>query len=338
MKNKKYIFLTASIFIAIIAVSFLLGFGVYAGKSQTGTDLGGLVLSEQEDRYFRLLVGGKDRASGLYDVIFLVSLDRQNGSACVMQIPRDTYLEYTEGNYKKINGAPASLGGLGGLSEVLGEAMGIHLDGYLSIDLDAFGKAVDALGGVEVYVPETLYYNDPSQNLSIYIPKGKQLLDGKSAEHFVRYRSGYLRGDIGRLDAQKIFMAALFEKISSELSVADAIELAAEILPNVSTDLTFFEISELISKGMAISSEKVFFVTAPGNDVVSEQSGAWYYVISRVGVENILKSYFGAERNFDENGWFFNANSKSATDIYNREQSVNVTSVADIDKNGINIQ
>ena len=338
MKNKKYIFLTASIFIAIIAISLCLGFGISEGKIQGETNMGGLDLTEQNDRYFRLLVGGKDRASGLYDVIFLLSLDRQEGSAFVMQIPRDTYLEYTDGNYKKINGAPAALGGLGGLSEILGEALGFSFDGYLSIDLDTFGKAVDALGGVEVDVPETLYYNDPSQNLSIYIPKGKQLLDGKSAEHFVRYRSGYLRGDIGRLDAQKIFMAALFEKISTCLSATDAIALAAEILPNVGTDLTLFEIGELLSEGMALSSEKVFFVTAPGDDAVSEKSGAWYYVVSKAGMENILRNYFGADGAFDDNGWFFNSNSERSAEIYNREQSVTVTTVADIEKNGIKIQ
>ena len=72
---------------------------------------------------YHVLVLGKDDASGLTDVMMLVSVDVQNGRACLMQIPRDTYFRYTENNYRKINGAMHALGGAEALSKMLESAL-----------------------------------------------------------------------------------------------------------------------------------------------------------------------------------------------------------------------
>ena len=60
-----------------------------------------------------ILVAGTDRASGLTDVIMLISFDRDAHKLYVMQLPRDTYAEYAESGYKKLNGAYGALGGKG---------------------------------------------------------------------------------------------------------------------------------------------------------------------------------------------------------------------------------
>ena len=161
------------------------------------------------DEPFCLLLLGKDKASGLTDVMMVVSLDPNTNNLSVMQIPRDTYADYGSKNHKKLNSAVAVLGSEEKLCDFLSDSLGISIDGYLSLELDAFRKSVDAVGGVEMYVPKRLYYNDPAQNLYIDIPKGQQLLDGKKAEMVVRYRDGYADGDIGRLDMQKRFLAIL---------------------------------------------------------------------------------------------------------------------------------
>ena len=65
------------------------------------------------DGRYTYLVLGKDRASGLTDVIMLFSVDTEDSTAAVVQIPRDTYARYSESGYKKINGALSSLGASG---------------------------------------------------------------------------------------------------------------------------------------------------------------------------------------------------------------------------------
>ena len=65
---------------------------------------------EEPKGYFRVLIAGSDRASGLYDVLMLASWNRDTGEVWVLQLPRDTYAAYAEQSYQKLNGAPAALG------------------------------------------------------------------------------------------------------------------------------------------------------------------------------------------------------------------------------------
>ena len=72
------------------------------------------------------------------------------------------------------------------------------------MDFEGFRDLIDAIGGVEFDVPTRMYYTDPKQNLEIDLYPGKQLLDGKKAEMFMRFRqnndgTGYAEGDIGRM-------------------------------------------------------------------------------------------------------------------------------------------
>lgn len=335
MKNRKNIIMLS---FTAIALAFSMCVGATAvsfAKKQASLedeekDDGFDVMSEQAaDDHFRLLVAGKDRASGLYDVIMLISLNRADNSVCVLQIPRDTYLEYTEKSYKKINGAPSVLGGMRQFASFLSDALGVKIDSYVSFGLDAFADAVDAVGGVEIELSEELNYSDPAQDLNIHLPKGRQTLDGKTAEHFVRYRAGYLRGDLDRLDAQKIFMSALFKKVIS-LSLYETTALITTLLPSVNTDLGIFEIMSVMRETRKISAERLSFVTAPGEDIVSERSGAWYYVLSAPAVKQLLEERFGRENDFDPTGLFHKENDEGFSEIYQRYVDFQISNATDV--------
>lgn len=340
MADKRFI-LIVSIAFAIILVLVCVGMAllpdnedsVPLSDEQVSNDLSGNSTGDS----FRVLVAGKDRASGLYDVMMLVSFDRTAKTACVLQIPRDTYFEYTERSYKKINGAPAALG-MRGFCDLLGEALGVSVDSYISLDLDAFAKAVDAIGGVEIDLPEPLDYSDPAQDLRIHLPAGRQTLDGKAAEQFVRFRSGYLRGDLGRLDAQKLFMASFFEKCTSSLSISEAEGLTAALLPSVKTDMGIFQLVGLATDALAVKKEDIVFVTAPGEDAVSEVSGAWYYLLSARSMEGLLEEYFGECSDFDKKRLFLNEKNPSSVKIYESNIPPDIFSAGDVVNNGIDIK
>ena len=63
-----------------------------------------------EDGVMRVLILGCDRAASLTDTMMLVAIDRNTERVGILQIPRDTYAEYTDRDYKKINGAKNALG------------------------------------------------------------------------------------------------------------------------------------------------------------------------------------------------------------------------------------
>ena len=242
---------------------------------------------------YRVLVLGKDDASGLCDVIILASFDSETGKVCLAQIPRDTYFRYTEKNYKKINGAVDTLGSPDKLCRVLGDALAVEIRDYLLLDLECVKSAVDIIGGVTLNIPCDMDYDDPAQGLSIHLRKGKQTLTGEQAASFIRYRSGYLRADIGRIDAQKLFLAAFFDSASREVRGEDIPELAMLAMKSVKTNMSVVQMVSVLKRALAVSPENITLLTLPGEEIQSEYSGAWYYVLSRRGTAKVMEEQFG---------------------------------------------
>ena len=264
-----------------------------------------------------VLILGKDKSSGLFDVIMLAAFDAANSSACVMQIPRDTYAEYTEKNHKKINAAPKILGEEEFCS-FLSKSLGVNIQGYISFELDAFGKAVDLIGGVEMTLPHALDYNDPEQDLYIHLPAGTQLLDGDKAQMLVRFRKGYIRGDLDRLDVQKQFMAAFFYKVKDTVNILNAYGFASELLPYIKTNIGASALVSLGLKMLDVDSDKMGFLTLPGEDL--RDGGASYYVMSSPSTNEVMEEYFYKSLGtLDPDGLFLNEKNAKFAAIYNKK-------------------
>ena len=247
---------------------------------------------ESEPNAYNLLLLGQDEAAELTDVIMLIHVDAEAGRMCLAQIPRDTYFRYTDRNYKKINGAVKTLGGAKALCEALERALPVSVDGYVLMDLDCVREAVDLLGGVEINVPCDMDYEDPAQGLSIHLKKGRSVLSGTEAEQFVRFRAGYLRGDLGRIDAQKLFLAAFF-KAAAAVDVRELPRFASLAVRAVDTDLSLDLVISLFRCVREIPETNITVLTLPGEEIRSSGSGAWYYVLSRDGTAEVMETQFG---------------------------------------------
>jgi len=206
----------------------------------------------------------------------------------VLQLPRDTYAEYTERDYKKLNGAYATLG-LSKTKEFVSEALGVPIDYAVVMDLDCVSELVDAVGGVEVEVTSPMHYRDPSQNLTIDLEPGIHLLDGARAEHFLRFRSGYVNADLGRMDAQKRFITAFVAKCGT-LNPISLASLIWKSFPHVETDLPIHRAIELARLLPQCSAGELTMLTAPG-EAVQGCSGAWYYSLNREGMIGAIRAY-----------------------------------------------
>jgi LCP family protein required for cell wall assembly len=328
---KKYIYIVMAVLVAcLIAVCALtLALGREGGKSEE-------VYSPKlaSDSYC-VLVTGRDRASGLSDVIMLVSFDPSKSRICVLQIPRDTYALYGNGKYRKLNGAQRALGE-DGFCGLLEDSLDIGIDGYVSLDLSGFRELVDLIGGVEIELAEPLYYKDPYQNLTISLDKGRHKLDGKTAEQFIRYRSGYENGDIGRIDAQKLFMVSLFKSISEKNSPLMLTKIFSVLAGKTDTNMGLTDIGMLSPVLAGVSTEKIYFATAPGEAVVASKSGASYYSLSASGMSELLKNYFGGNGTaFDPRRAFLNNSYDDFVRVYNGYTAPSVRSAYDIEQSGV---
>lgn len=272
----------------------------------------------QKGRITRILLLGCDRASGLADSILIVSINESEREVSVLQIPRDTYAEYTDKAYKKINGVLSTLGE-SGIKDFFSQALGVPIHHFAVVKLDLFCKLVDAIGGVEIDVPQNMEYHDPAQDLHISLTAGKQHLDGKTAEHFVRYRAGYVNADLGRLDAQKLFLRA-FAKRCRELNAQDYFRLAGASLTSVQTDIGIAEAVRLGGILRECDPETVPMQTLAGQ-AVRGQSGAWYYVLNREGVCRQINELTYPETpillsDFDTNGLFDRVQNPQFHNVY----------------------
>ncbi|MBR2721793.1 MAG: LCP family protein [Clostridia bacterium] len=254
----------------------------------------------------RILVLGRDASKKLTDSMFLLTVDPRQKLATVLQIPRDTYFEYTDRDYKKINGALTSLGAQA-LLETLSASFGVPIRYFCILDLDGVDSMVDAIGGVDLYNPVPMHYVDSAQNLEIDIPQGQIHLDGKQAEHFVRYRAGYADADLGRLDAQKLFLKALGQKCQV-CSPFRLLSLLASVLTSVQTNLGFAQAVTLFASLESFPFEELPSATVPGQAAYGS-SGASYYVLNREGAARAVNEFLLPTTpitlaEFDPNGLF----------------------------------
>lgn len=281
--------------------------------------------SEKEKYNFLLL--GKDSGAALCDVIMLASLDMKQGSLDVVQIPRDTYAKYGDASssYKKINAAPYKLGNEG-FMRFLEKNLGIDIDYYISVSLDAVVSFVDSIGGLDVNIPMDMDYDDEYQDLHIHLKAGQNKLNGDEAEQFIRFRAGYKDADIGRMNAQKIFMASMLDKLSNGVSIKTVMSAVTSLLGRTETNLTLVDCFKFMSYASEFDLNSVSFMTLPGNPAVARLSGAGYYVINRSAAIETVNRYLNVkkkditESTFDTMHVFENKDYDDFVQIYNSKE------------------
>lgn len=180
------------------------------------------------------------------------------------------------------------------LSTLIYYSYGIPIDYHAQVNTKGFRNIVDAIGGVDLYVPQNMYHNDPTQDLYINLKKGQQHLDGDKAEQFVRFR-GYTLGDIDRIDAQKSFINAFLNKLFSPSTITRISQITNEIQKNLYTNLTLQDTANFASKALDMDLTSGFsMITLPGYPVDVTRGGAWisYYTADKDKVIELVNNSF----------------------------------------------
>lgn len=218
--------------------------------------------------FYTILVSGVDDGNGLNDTNILVAVDAANNYIYGVSIPRDSKAVFN-GKSHKINAAYNS-GGMELLAEVVSGQLGIPVDYTVLVDLQGFEALVDAIGGVDFYIPIDMDYDDPYQNLSIHFTKGTRHLYGADAMKVVRFRhnndgTGYGSEDIGRMQTQQNFLKAV-AKQTLTLSNVDKLDSFVKIFQKyVDTGLTLGNLLWLGKEAIEIGSDNIDFSTLPGD-------------------------------------------------------------------------
>jgi len=334
---------TAGVIIAVFVALFVISAAVFTGihfykpvyddnpsfiaTDDTGGEMvitdpsGEKIDVERNQEQVNFLILGKDRWAFNTDVMIIASYNVTDGQISMMQIPRDTYIDVGRGNLKANsllasfyneavrNGEKDPIAtAIKGMEKTFEQVFCITIDYYAMMDLNGFVNIVDALGGVEVDVPFDMKYKDPYQDLNINLKKGLQTLDGEKAEQFIRFRADYVEGDIGRVDAQKIFIGACLNKVKSSFSVTTIAKVAEEVVKYVKTDIPLQDLVYYAKSALSVDLDNMTMLTIPGiQGRQYDTSGTWYYIVYRDGTISAVNKYFNSY-NFDVTADMFDKN------------------------------
>ncbi|MBK9052600.1 MAG: LCP family protein [Chloroflexi bacterium] len=221
-----------------------------------------------------ILVMGVDSrmAGGLIsrtDTLMLLQVCPQAQTVSLLSIPRDLYVSIPGVGNDRINaalvyGAAAgdAAAGVALVMETVQTTFQVPIDHYILVDFHAVIDAIDALGGVDIYVPYTI--DDPTfpdMNFGydpLYLAEGEHHFDGAMALKYARTR--HQDNDFYRARRQQQLLFALHQKVLA-LGLANFLEqvptLYEKVRYGVFTDLSLEQIVALTQLADTIPPENI---------------------------------------------------------------------------------
>jgi len=231
---------------------------------------------------------------GRSDTMLLVHIEPSDSTVSVLSIPRDTQVEIPGYGVAKINHANLE-GGAGLAARVVSHTLNdVTIDRYVRVSTDAFRELVDVLGGVEVFVPQDMFYTDETQNLHIDLKQGWQTLNGDQAEQFARFRADG-NGDIGRVQRQQQLIRALRDRLTSPSVLPRLPEAIERMQQYIDTNLSLEEILALVSFGLNLEQQDFRMVMLPGRFSNPDEYIASYWLLDPDGKDQVMEEYFHQE-------------------------------------------
>ncbi|MCP5099353.1 MAG: LCP family protein [Chloroflexi bacterium] len=221
-----------------------------------------------------ILLMGIDRRPGeafisRTDSMMLLSIDPDSDSASILSIPRDLYVLIPGHGRDRINTAFVygsagnnPIGGAALAMQTVEYNLGVRVNHYVLVDFSAVINGVNALGGIDVYVPTDLsdptfpdmnYGHDP-----LFIPAGWQHLDGELALKYARTR--HVDNDFGRAQRQQQVILAARDKavgLGITTMIARAPTLYQQLEQGIRTDLSLDQIIRLATTVSEIPSDNI---------------------------------------------------------------------------------
>lgn len=218
------------------------------------------------------LTGGGQRSDTT--ILFHLSADRER--AYGISIPRDSMVDRPDCQTEDGQAIPGAdnvmwneafaLGGPACTIQQFEQLTDIRLDHFVVVNFEGFQGMVDAIGGVEVCIPEPIV--DPAHGINI--EAGTRKIKGKEALNYVRERYVVGNGsDIGRMKRQQAFIGSMAHQVVTAGTLARPDRLV-RFLNSATQSLTVdpglknvVKIAELGIQFKGIGLDNIQFITIP---------------------------------------------------------------------------
>lgn len=192
------------------------------------------------------------------DTIILLGVNFAAKSAQMLSIPRDLWVQLpglvqvpegrinTAYHYGELYGAPG--GGPGELAAVLANTFGLRVDRYATVSFTAFEQGIDAIGGIDINIPEPIYdgrypLRDGSGTIAIDFPAGQVHMDGATALIYARIRHD--SSDFARMRRQQQVLFAVRKQLLRPQTLLQLPALTQALMGATRTDLSLEDLALL---------------------------------------------------------------------------------------------
>ena len=223
-----------------------------------------------------LLVGIDARPgqkTGRSDTMMLLTIDAENGKLKLTSFMRDLYVEIPGRKNNRLNAAYV-FGGPELLIKTLKKNFGVNVNYYAAVNFSLLADLIDQIGGLEVNIKNktqmkyiNLVIKEDNVVLKKAYPKkgiktndnlltktGTQLLNGRQAQAYARYRKG--SSDFERTERQREVILKAMEQVKG-MSMMDLGKLALNNLDKVDTNLTVADILRLAPAAFQLKDSNV---------------------------------------------------------------------------------
>lgn len=233
------------------------------------------------------LGGGRDEGERS-DTTLVLHLTSDRKRAVVLSIPRDLMVtvppcvtrtggKSPERTRQMFNSA-YELGGAACTRNTIELLTGLRIDHHIVVDFSGFKGMVDAVGGVEICLPQAV----ADRTGKISLAAGKRTVHGKEALDFVRLRHDESLGgngsDLGRIKRQQAFVASLAKQMTSSkvlFNPARMYDLADAVTKSIRADEGLDSVKALVDLGRSVQGVKtsdMTFVTVPVMDSPTDKN------------------------------------------------------------------
>jgi len=318
MKNRKLIIILLSFLILVIVASLFIFISTNNGSlfsdnnqntdPETETDGGSIedVLNQNNEDLLELTdtrktvifaIYGTDERSdetGRSDIIMVVMYDPTQEKMVMASLPRDLRVNIPGYGLDKINHAYA-YGGRELIDQTIEELLGIKLDFSVKLDFDTFASIINDAGGVNVIAQKDFYKNENQ----LVISQGEQILNGKNALFYVRFRSDS-DGDYGRIARQQEVVKSLMKSLST-MSLKKKLQLIETYYNNgIETDVNVSKLKEYLN--MSGGDTNLSFENYRLKTYSEIIDGLWYELYNQEDLDAI-KNLFTVNENINQENW-----------------------------------
>ena len=216
-----------------------------------------LAVSDITSKPFNILISGNDSFGSLdensrSDVDMLVTINPVTSTILLTSIPRDSYVKEVCNDYACNYGVCDKLThtgiyGVDTTKDTIENLLDIDINYVYRVNFTSMIDIVDALGGVDVTVPEGMAVSKFYTNSNLEgVHEGENHLDGKRALAYSRERKAYLDGDLQRARNQQQVLQAMFKKATSPEIIKNYTSLLKALIGAFDTNMTTKEITSFI--------------------------------------------------------------------------------------------